>query len=231
VRFQEEAIGPCRGRRRQQRWNELALAATTTGLSPTRLLHCMRSIKDDGHAAQVAEAAEIPHVDNQIAVAEERSAFSDCNVGGSGAPYLLHCATHRLGIEPLPLLDIDGLARASSRDKKVGLAAEKRRDLEGIDYFRDNRSLLGFVDVGEHREATRSAHPLECTQPLIQAGAAASSQSGSVGLVEASLEAHRQPKITLDSRKLLCNPEEDIAGLYDAGPGNQKGRSRKGPTH
>ena len=46
-------------------------------------------------------------------------------------------------------------------DEQVGLAAEKRRDLERVGDLGGRRGLRRLVDVGQHRQPAGGAHPLE----------------------------------------------------------------------
>ena len=50
-----------------------------------------------------------------------------------------------------PFLDIHGAAGAPGRNQQIGLAAQKRRDLQNIRGLGRRLGLRGLVNVGEHR--------------------------------------------------------------------------------
>src|SRR6266851_6612438 len=112
MRLEEEAVGS-RGRRGvQQRGNEAALSAARAIGALPRLLDGMRGVKDDGRFTRLLQPGETPHVDDEIAVAEERAALRDGDFGWPppappappGGAHLLDRAAHILGRHPLPLL-------------------------------------------------------------------------------------------------------------------------------
>src|SRR6266571_872339 len=77
MRLEEEAIGSSGRRGVQQRGNEAALSAARAIGTLPRLLDGMRGVKDHGRLAGLLQPRKTPHVDDQIAVAEERAALGD----------------------------------------------------------------------------------------------------------------------------------------------------------
>src|SRR5215207_8203844 len=67
------------------------------------------------------EPREIPHVDYQVAIAEERTALRHCHLRRPCAAHLFDRATHCVCMQPLPLLDVYGLASASRSDQQISL--------------------------------------------------------------------------------------------------------------
>ena len=114
-----------------RRWrNELpAATARATLPCPGCCTECVAS-KITGAPGGLAQPGEVPHVDDEVAVAEKRSALGDRDVVASATAHLLDRACHRLGGHPLPLLHVDRPAGATGRDQQIGLPAEKCGDLQ-----------------------------------------------------------------------------------------------------
>ena len=110
------------------------------------------------------------------------------------------------GLQPLPLLHVDRFPGAARGDQQVGLAAEKRRDLEGIGHLGHGGGLLRLVDVGKHRQAARGPGPLERAQSFLHAGPTTRPEPGAVGLIEAGLETDRDAEIALEAGQRLGHP-------------------------
>jgi hypothetical protein len=231
VGFQKETIGSCGGSGGQERRNELPLTSTRPGLTLPRLLDRVSGIEDHRCASCLAQSAKVPHVDHEIAIAEERPPLGDGHLSCPPAPDLLDGSAHGFGMQPLSLFDVDWLAGTASGDQKVGLAAQERGDLQCVSDLSHREYLLGLVDIGEHRKAACSSCPLECPKTLIQAGAPTGLQPGAIGFIEARLEADRNTQVMLDSRQLLGHPGQYIAGLDDAGPGDEEWYAAKRPSH
>ena len=81
MRLHEQTVGTrgdgCLGEGR----NELACTTTRTADALPRLLHAVGRVEDHRHVAGGAHASEATHVDDEIAVAEERAAFGEGNLG------------------------------------------------------------------------------------------------------------------------------------------------------
>src|SRR4051794_1562943 len=92
MRFEKQAVRAGSDGRSRERRDELTRAATRTAFSHTGALHAVRPVEDDGRLARVAHAGKSAHVDDEVTVAEETSAFSDCDSGlGTGDWGLGNC--------------------------------------------------------------------------------------------------------------------------------------------
>src|SRR5947208_2760728 len=89
----------------------LAAASSSTaranGALP-RLLDRVRSIKDDRRLAGLLQPRKTPHIDDQIAIAEEGAALRHSHFRCSPSAHLLDGAAHLLRRHPLALLDVHG---------------------------------------------------------------------------------------------------------------------------
>src|SRR5438105_11461942 len=108
MRLEEEAVRSSGGRGIEQCRNEAALpAARAIGALP-RLLDRMRSIKDDRRLADLLQPRKTPHIDDQIAIAEEGAALRHSHFRCSPGAHLLDGAAHLLRRHPLAFLDVHG---------------------------------------------------------------------------------------------------------------------------
>jgi hypothetical protein len=78
-------------------------------------LNAVRRVEYHRSSARFAKSSKRPHVDDEIAITEERSALCDGNVAGArdglfASPNLLDGAAHAFRLQPLPLLHVDGSA-------------------------------------------------------------------------------------------------------------------------
>src|SRR5689334_18496953 len=104
--------------------NEFAGSATRAAGALSRLLHAMRCVKDNGSITSSSHPRERAHVDNEVAIAEERAALGDghfrvvrralCLLSRT---YLLNGAAHSFGVHPLALLDVHRLPCFSRGDE------------------------------------------------------------------------------------------------------------------
>src|SRR5207248_438738 len=107
------------------------------------------------NVARVEHAGEASHVDDEIAVAEERSALGEGDFVallarcwllatgyGPGRAHLLDGAAHAFRMHPLTLLDVHSPASLSCGDEEIGLAAEEGRDLKDIGDLRGGGALV-----------------------------------------------------------------------------------------
>src|SRR5207245_369901 len=88
------------------------------------------------------------------------------------------------------------------------------------------RDVVRLVDVGEDGEAGRPAHPLECPQPLLQAGASRRPQAGAIGFVVRRLVDDVQAELGREVGEALADAEIQVVGLDYAGPRDEE---RDGP--
>ena len=102
--------------------------------------------------------------------------------------HLVRRALHPLGMQPLALLDVHGLAGLSRRDEEIGLPAQKRRNLQHVRDLGDDGALRGVVNVGQDPETASGSHACEGRQTGGNAGATMRPVIRPVGLVETRLE-------------------------------------------
>jgi hypothetical protein len=115
----------------------------------------------------LAHDREAPHVGHEVVIAERRAALADHDVVAPLAALALRTTfPHVLRREELPLLDVDRLAAARNRMDEIGLAAQERRRLQHVDDRCHFGNVLGFVDVGQHRDADLRADVGEDSQAL-----------------------------------------------------------------
>src|SRR6267154_6429389 len=72
MRFEEERVGARGSRGVEERGHEFPQPSACAVHALPRLLYRVRGVEHDGDPARRAQAAEIAHVDDQIAVAEKR---------------------------------------------------------------------------------------------------------------------------------------------------------------
>src|SRR5829696_4524316 len=141
--LEKKTISAGRGGGGQKSWDEFALATANAALTPPRLLDSMGGIEDHRRTRGVPQPSEVPHVDHQITIAEERTALGDRYFSGPGTTHLLHRTTHGFRVQPLPLLDVDRLTGSTGREQKVGLAAKESRYLQRVDNLSHRDRLVG----------------------------------------------------------------------------------------
>jgi hypothetical protein len=90
----------------------------------------------------------------------------------------------------LAFLDIHRKASRAGRDEEIRLAAQKRWNLEDIDYVGDLLALFGLVDIGEDSKARGFADALQRLETQVHTRPAGGIDVGAVRLVEAGLEDH-----------------------------------------
>src|SRR5687768_7600278 len=114
--------------RGEGKWrNELPRAAARSTFAESRPLDAVSRIEDHGRVSRDGHSCEAAHVDDQIAVAEERAPLGHRNLGagsvGPRSPYFVDRAAHSLGMQPLTLFHVDSPSRCSGSFEKIGLPA------------------------------------------------------------------------------------------------------------
>ena len=109
----------------------------------------MSRIED--HRRELAHDGQRTHVDDEIVVSERSSALGEEDLVVARLANLGNGMTHVPGRNELAFLDVHGATGLSSSYEQIGLAAEKRRNLEDIGDFRNAPDVDGFMNVGEHR--------------------------------------------------------------------------------
>ena len=131
---------------------------------------------------------------------------------------------HVPGREELPLLDVDRLAGRGRGEQKVGLAAEKGRDLQNVHGLGDRGTLLFLVHVGDHRQADPVSDLGEDGKGLVKPNASCAGGAGAVRLVEGGFVNEPDPQPARDLLQRLRRFERMGAALEHARPGDQRKR-------
>ena len=100
--------------------------------------------------------------------------------------------------QELSLLDVHGPPGPGRRHQQVGLAAQKRGDLQHVDHLGDRRGLIGLVDIGQNRQPRVRLHARQTARPSASPGPRNDS-STSIRLVERRLEDQGQPDVGRDA--------------------------------
>ena len=96
------------------------------------------------------------------------------------------------GRQELALLHVDRLCRClRRRDEQVGLAAEKRRNLQDVDDLRRRRRVRRLVNVGQHRQPGARLDLGERREARVETRTAKRRQRRAIGLVVRRLEDQR----------------------------------------
>src|SRR5690349_11384326 len=131
----KEPLGTCGDGGKCEDGDEFARATAGSVGALSGFLDAVSRIENHRRAAGVAKSGERPHIDDEIAVAEEGATFGDsyvagATVGGGPPPDFLDGAAHPLRLQPLPLLYVDRFARRTGCLEQVRLPAEECGDLE-----------------------------------------------------------------------------------------------------
>src|SRR5262249_25126549 len=105
--------------------------------------------------ADLCQDWQRPHVGNERVVAEGNAAFSHEHVGITSAGNLGRHVGHVPGGKELALFDIDSAAGFCGGNQEIGLAAEKRRNLQNINRFRDQRALAWLMHENNSTNMTK----------------------------------------------------------------------------
>ena len=182
----------------------------------------MCGVKDHGRLAGLLQPRKTPHIDDQIAVAEERASLGDGDFGCSAGAHLLDRAAHILGRHPLPLLDVHGPPGLPGGEQEIGLATEEGGDLKDVGYSSGDGHLQRVVHVRENRQSRGAADALQRAEPSLEAGAARRVQPRAVGLVERRLVDDRDAELERELRQRLANSDIEVIRFDDAGARDEK---------
>ena len=191
MRLQEEPVRTgTRGGGKQGR-DVLPLPACGPRRAQPGTLHRVGRVEDDRRTGGVAQAAEVPHVHDQVAVAEEGAPLGDRDLAATAAP--------PFSTEPvIPSGDIHWpfftfTARpVRPAATKVRLAAEEGGNLQRVDDLRAGPAwCVSWMSVnsGSPLPSRTRSNRTPSSVP-----GAARRQPRPVGLVEARLEADRHPR-------------------------------------
>ena len=151
MRLDEETGHADSDRRTRKHRHEAPFAAARRPL-PSRLLHRMGRVEDDGRAG-LGKDGERAHVRDERVVAERDAALGDEHVRIAGAEQLRHDIPHVPWRQELALLDIDRFASARGGDQEIGLPAEEGRDLQDVHRLGQRPALVGLMHVGRDGKA------------------------------------------------------------------------------
>ncbi len=129
---------------------------------------------------------------------------------------------HRFGCQELTFLDIDHLAGVGRGDQKVGLTAQKRRNLQYVHIFGGYGGFGGQVYVSDYGYAEGIAHFGEYAQCLFVSYALKRVQSAAVGLAVAALEYVRYAQLGGGAQYVFGNVESHFFALNDARTGQKE---------
>ena len=183
----------------------------------------MRGVEHHGCIARRAHAGQRAKIDHEIAVAEERATLGGRDFGrtrasciGEPLPNLGGGTAHRLGVHPLPLLDVHRPPSRACGDQQIRLARQERRDLQHVGDLRGRCTLIGQMHVGEHGQPRRGAHAIERGESLVQPGTAKRPGVRAVGLVEARLEDDAARDALREPREMLRDSQVEAVVLEHA---------------
>src|SRR5579864_2354903 len=129
---------------------------------------------------------------------------------------------HVPGGDKLSFLNVHGPPAERSRNNKISLPAEKRRDLQHIRNLGNFADIGGFVHVRQHRQLNFIFDFLENSQPFFQAWAAKAADGSAVGLVIASFVDEWEIQRTGHALDDLRHADGMLLALDHAGAGDQK---------
>ncbi len=161
--------------------------------SPPGLRHGMRRVEDD-RVAGPRHDRHSTHIDDERIVSEARAALAQQNPLVAGRGDLRGGVLHVPRRQELTFFDVDRLAGRACRQQQVGLAAEKRRNLQNIDDFGHRSALLLFVHIGQHRKPGNFPHLRKDRQTRFQPNASLRAKGRAVGLVERGLVDERRSR-------------------------------------
>ena len=207
-----------------QKRNHLPLSACGVA---SRQLHTVRRVEDH-RRSQILHCGNCPHVVDQPAVAKRRAPF------GQQYPRIAECFAfaddvhHVFGGRELRLLDVDRPAvfggRFGHRLDEVGLASQKRRDLQDVADSGSRRGLIPLVNVGQKGKPRGSFDLRQNLEPRCEARPAETVDAGAIGLIEARFEHELQVEPIGQIGQAAAHFEDQPFRLDHAGPGNEQQR-------
>lgn len=223
--FHEDAVNAGRnGGTRQHRY-KFRLATTRRGMVSSPFgsgwqLHGVRCIEHD--RSKLPHDGERSHIHDQIAVAEAGAPFSNEDLLVASLAAFFHGMSHVPRRHELALLEIDCPTAERGSDYQIGLAAEKRGDLENIDDFGHLGYVGGFVHVGENWKAQSIFDSFQYTQAFFNAWTAKAANRSAIGFVIAGFEDEwefERASHTLDNFR---HADSVLFTFDDARAGNEK---------
>ncbi len=189
--FHEDAVNAGRNSGTRQHRYKFRLATTRRGTVSSPFcsgwqLHGVRCIEHD--RSKLAHDGERSHIHDQIGVAEAGAPFSNEDLLVASLAAFFHGMSHVPRRHELALLEIDCSTAERGSDYQIGLAAEKRGNLENIDDFGHLGHVGGFVHVGENWNAQLIFDFFQYSQAFFNAGTAKAANRSAIGFVIAGFE-------------------------------------------
>jgi hypothetical protein len=131
---------------------------------------------------------------------------------------------HVPGRQKLPLLHVDSAPSRRRRQQQIGLPAEKGRNLQYIDDFCHDLSLIAFMNIREHRHTHFVLDALQNFHPHVQLLTAKGGNGSTVRLIKGRLKDKGHVEALADRRNLRGHLQGKIFGLNDTGTTNQRER-------
>ena len=162
-----------------------------------------------------------PHVRHQIAIAERRAALRQYNLIIAACDDLLRAIFHILRREKLPFFDIHDFAGFRGGDQQIGLAAQKRRNLQHVRHVRDLRGLFRRMNIGDNRHVELPLNLGQDAQAALDSDAAIRRRRTAVGFIERGFENVRHAERRRNGFEAFGGLKDDGGiVLDDARPGN-----------
>ena len=139
MNFHEQGVGAGCRRGLGQNGGHVGLAGAG-GAQSAGTLGAVGGVENDG-ATQLLHGSDSGHVVDQPIVAEEGAAFGKEDLFVAGGADFLNAVFHFVGTDELSLFDIDRFSGIAAGDQQVGLAAQKRGDLQAVHHFTDGFGL------------------------------------------------------------------------------------------
>ena len=149
--FEEQSVDAYRSGSPRHVRHILALPAGRSTLA-ARNLHAVRSVHNY-RVTQLAHNRKAAHIGYQRIVAEACASFRQHNVFVAGFFNFFDYVFHIPRSKELAFFYINRPAGFARLVNKVGLAAQKGRNLQNICHFGSRLNLIGFVDIGNDRHA------------------------------------------------------------------------------
>ena len=188
-------------------------------VTPSPAAGQLQAVGDVEHdrVAELAQHRERPHVHDQVVVAEADAALGQEQRVVAFARHLGDHVPHVAGRQELALLDVHRLAGAGRRHEQVGLAREKRRNLQHVDDLRGRGRLRRFVDVGQDRQAGPRLDVGERREAGVEARARMTSRDVRFALSNDALKMTGAPQRAAMSRMAQRHVQGVGRALDDAG--------------
>ena len=180
--FEEEAVDSHGDSSAGERECKVAVAGRDA-VAAARELHAVGGVEDD-RCTETFHDRDAREVNDEPFIAEEGSPLGEPDLFAG----LSHGELHVLGRHALTLFDVDPFARFPGGGEEVGLAAQKRRDLDDVDDFGSLCRMRALVDIGKDREAELFPDLFEDLQPAFPAWSAESRSREPVGLIVGGFE-------------------------------------------